>query len=115
MDLRANLALCRAYVEEMRCLGEEVLLEQPQPYNASTDMGNVSHLVPSFHGAFAIPAPSDCSGHNPKFAAAAGTDDAHQAAIRCAKSMAMLAVRVLIDEGLAENARSDFNAIDENS
>ena len=77
--------------------------------NASTDMGNVSHLVPSFHGAFTIPATPDVSGHNPKFAACAATDEAHEAALKSAKGMAMLGLRVLLDDVVAEGARGDFH------
>lgn len=81
--------------------------------NASTDMGNVSHIVPSFHGAFIIPTTPDVAGHNPKFAAAAGTEEGHQAALKCAKGMAMLALRILTDEKVARAAWEDFQQDDE--
>ncbi|EKG20969.1 Peptidase M20 [Macrophomina phaseolina MS6] len=108
MDLRANDTLCRAYVEDMAALGEKIILNEEEPATASTDMGNVSYAVPSFHGAFGIPAPENVVGHHPGFAAAAGTDEAHAAAINCAKGMAMLGWRVLTDDGIAEGARRDF-------
>ncbi|KAK2029818.1 metal-dependent amidase/aminoacylase/carboxypeptidase [Colletotrichum zoysiae] len=108
MNLRANDTLCKMYVEEMEAIGETIQLHQAKPFNASTDMGNVSHLVPSFHGAFVIPTPPDIAGHHPKFAAAAATDEAHDAALKCAKGMAMLAVRVLADGAVAREARKDF-------
>ncbi|OTA89494.1 hypothetical protein M434DRAFT_373758 [Hypoxylon sp. CO27-5] len=107
-NLIANKALCETYVGEMESIGEKVLLRQDKPITASTDMGNVSHVVPSFHGAFAIPADLDVSLHNPKFAAAASTDDAHEIALKCAKGLAMLATRVLLDGELATRARYDF-------
>lgn len=108
MDLRANDTLCRTYVEDMAVLGEKIILNEEEPATASTDMGNVSYAVPSFHGAFGIPAPKDVVGHHPGFAAAAGTDEAHFAAIQCAKGMAMLGWRVLTDDGIAEGAKRDF-------
>lgn len=108
MNLRANLALCRTYVGDMEALGEKVILQGKGAFNASTDMGNVSHIVPSFHGGFAIPTEPDVAGHNPKFAAAAGTDEAHRRAMLSAKGMAMLAMRVLVDGEVAEAARRDF-------
>ncbi|KAI0139142.1 hypothetical protein F4776DRAFT_670372 [Hypoxylon sp. NC0597] len=107
-NLIANKALCETYVDEMESIGEKVLLRQEKPITASTDMGNVSHVVPSFHGAFSIPAGLDVSLHNPKFAAAASTDEAHEIALRCAKGLAMLATRVLLDVELATRARNDF-------
>ncbi|TDZ15337.1 Peptidase M20 domain-containing protein 2 [Colletotrichum orbiculare MAFF 240422] len=113
MNLRANDTLCRAYVEDMAAIGQTIRLHQAKPFNASTDMGNVSHLVPSFHGAFVVPTSPDVAGHNPKFAAAAGTDEAHSAAMKCAKGMAMLAIRVLADDAIATGARRDFAKPDE--
>ncbi|KAG4412508.1 hypothetical protein IFR04_014364 [Cadophora malorum] len=108
MDLRANDALCRQYVEDMADLGERIKFKEDIPATASTDMGNVSYAVPAFHGGFAIPAPDNVTGHNPSFAAAAGTDAAHESAIRCAKGMAVLGYRVLTDSKLADAARLDF-------
>ncbi|GJC96286.1 Metal-dependent amidase/aminoacylase/carboxypeptidase [Colletotrichum higginsianum IMI 349063] len=113
MNLRANDTLCKAYVEDMASIGETIQLHQAKPFNASTDMGNVSHLVPSFHGAFVIPTSPDVAGHHPEFAAAAATDEAHAAALKCAKGMAMLAVRVLTDDLIANRARKDFMTPDE--
>ncbi|KAF2845742.1 hypothetical protein T440DRAFT_459649 [Plenodomus tracheiphilus IPT5] len=113
LNLRANDTLCRAYAEDMGTIGTRVLVHQEKDMNASTDMGNVSHIVPSFHGAFAIPATPDVSIHNPTFAACAATDGAHQAALQCAKGMSMLALRVLIDEDFARKAKADFDTKDE--
>ncbi len=73
-----------------------------------TGLGNVSFEVPSFHGAFPIPTEPDVSMHHPRFAGHAATDEAHEAAIRCAKGMAMLTLRVLANPQLAADARKDF-------
>lgn len=108
LNLRANNTLCETYAKDMQTFGSRVQVHQEKPMNASTDMGNVSHLVPSFHGAFIIPAGPDVSAHNPDFAACAGTEEAHAAALTCAKGMAMLALRVLLEEHLANRARNDF-------
>lgn len=97
----------------MGTFGSRVQINQEKPMNASTDMGNVSHLVPSFHGGFIIPAGPEISAHNPGFAACAGTEEAHQAALTCAKGMAMLALRVLVDDDLAQRAKFDFDKRDE--
>ena len=59
-----------------------------------------------------IPAGPEISAHNPGFAACAGTDEAHKAALTCAKGMAMLALRVLIDDDIANSARLDFETPD---
>jgi metal-dependent amidase/aminoacylase/carboxypeptidase family protein len=113
LNLRANNALCETYAQDMSTFGSRVQIKQEKPMNASTDMGNVSHLVPSFHGGFIIPAGPEISAHNPGFAACAGTEEAHQAALTCAKGMAMLALRILVDDDLAQRAKADFETRDE--
>ncbi|KAF3033775.1 hypothetical protein E8E11_001120 [Didymella keratinophila] len=113
LNLRANRTLCELYAQDMDVLGTKVQINQEKLMNASTDMGNVSHIIPSFHGAFVIPAEEDVSAHNPAFAACAGTDGGHNAAVNCAKGMAMLALRVLIDEDIARRAKKDFEQGDE--
>lgn len=52
--------------------------------HASTEMGNVLCMVPNFHGAFAIPTTENVTIHNPGFAVAAGPDEAHKSAQKCA-------------------------------
>lgn len=97
----------------MDMFGTKIQVNQEKMMNASTDMGNVSHIIPSFHGAFVIPANEDVSAHNPAFAACAGTDEGHKAALNCAKGMAMLALRVLTDAGVARRVKEDFEKGDE--
>ncbi|KAI9148710.1 Salicylate synthase [Paramyrothecium foliicola] len=111
-NMRANRTLCEIYTQEMAALGENVLREAP-PATASTDMGNVSHIVPSFHGGFVIPTTGQTTVHSMGFAVAARQDEAHAAALQTAKGMAMLAVRVLIDDAIALAAWHDFEAADE--
>lgn len=112
MNLRANHTLCQTYVNDMASMGVKIALDTPEPIPGSTDMGNVSHYVPSFHGGFTIPDSSDTVIHNPNFTAVAGSDKGHAAAIKCAKGMAMLALRVLTDENIANKARGDFGKPD---
>lgn len=92
----------------MAKIGEQVSIKAPESFTASTDMGNVSHEVPGFHGAFAIPTEPDAALHSPKFAAAAGKPEAHECAVKSAKGMAMLALRVIVDDELAARVRRDF-------
>ncbi|OKL57040.1 hypothetical protein UA08_07355 [Talaromyces atroroseus] len=101
------------YVEDMATLGQKILFKRPKGGSGSTDMGNVSHHVPSFHGYFAVPTEKDVGAHNPKFTAAAGRDEAHVSAIESAKGMAMLALRVLVDDTIAKEALLDFESLDE--
>ena len=109
MNLTSNKTLCEAYVEEMVHIGQPVMLQQEKPMNASTDMGNVAHVVPSFHGAFTIPTSMDVSIHSVKFAEAAAKHEALEAALACAKGMAAIAIRVLLEDETAQGVRCDFD------
>jgi hypothetical protein len=107
MKMRANNTLCDAYVEDMASLGVSVV-KDGETTPTSTDMGNVSYVVPSFHGGFAIPADATTTLHTPAFASAARTEAAHDSAIQAAKEMAMMAIRVLVDDNIAAATRADF-------
>ncbi|PHH66595.1 hypothetical protein CDD81_6432 [Ophiocordyceps australis] len=92
----------------MKRQGETIMLRQDMPYTASTDMGNVSHQVPTFHGGFGIETEPTAAMHSPEFATAAEKKEAHESAIRCAKGMAGMALRVLMEDEVAEEAKRDF-------
>lgn len=76
----------------------------------STDQGNVSYIIPSFHGGFAIPCPPDAFNHTKGFTACAGTDEAHDLSIAAAKGMAVAGWTILSDEAVALKIWEDFAA-----
>ena len=47
--LRNNLALAQLFGRNMQALGRQMQLANPGQSFASTDMGNVSQVVPSIH------------------------------------------------------------------
>lgn len=112
MDLRINDTLSLEYTKLMGLLGENVIPRSDVPFTFSTDMGNVSYSVPSFHGAFGIPAPKDAMPHQPKFQQASGTDAAFDVAIKCSKGMSLLGWRVLTNREVASGAVKDFKIKD---
>lgn len=104
----SNPILCKTYIEDMAQLGEKIQTKLTESFNASTDMGNVTHVVPGIHGGFGIQTGPNVALHSREFAAAAGTDEAHEVAMKSGKGMAMLAIRVLVDDALAESVRAEF-------
>lgn len=74
--------------------------------------GNVSHVVPSFHGVFGIPTPPNIPGHHPAFEKAAKEDGAHDETILCGKGLAMMGFRVLTEIGVAKSTKQDFEKND---
>ena len=75
----------------------------------STDMGNVSYLVPSIHPMLQV-APPGVGIHTPEFARYAGGDEGDRAVIDGAKALAMTIVDLWADATLLAAARDEFAA-----
>jgi amidohydrolase len=75
------------------------------PVTGSTDMGNVSHLVPSIHPVLAV-SPPDVSIHSAAFTGHAGGPAGDAAALDGARAMAATVVDVWSDPSLLEQARA---------
>jgi amidohydrolase len=73
----------------------------------STDMGNVSQVVPALHAYVAIADP-DVVGHTVEFREASGSPAGHQGMIQAAKAMAMTAVDLLADPRAMSEVKSTF-------
>jgi amidohydrolase len=112
LDLATNWPLARAFQRNAETLGREFLsLDDPVAKRAgSTDMGNVSHYVPSIHPMLAA-APKDCVIHHPEFTRWAGSEMGDQAAIDGAKAMAMTALDFFVDSELRGSVRASFAAL----
>ncbi|HEX2043435.1 MAG TPA: amidohydrolase [Acidimicrobiales bacterium] len=102
-DLRTNRPLIELYRANSAALGRP--LEEPaadRRVTASTDMGNVSYLVPSIHPMLAA-SPPEVSLHSEEFAACASSAQGDRAALDGAKAMAMTVVDLwLRPEALGE-------------
>ena len=116
LDIKTNWPLAEAYERNATELGREFLpLEKMSPSSAgSTDMGNISHRVPSIHPLISC-APPEVVIHNPEFAKWAASDLGDQSCIDGAKSLAMTALDFLFDEELQEKASTSFKESEENS
>ncbi|KAK3091653.1 hypothetical protein FSP39_021577 [Pinctada imbricata] len=74
--------------------------------SASTDMGNVSYVVPSIHPCFYIG--SDAVNHTREFTVASGDHKAQPYTIAQSKAMAMTAIDVFMNPGLLEEIKTKF-------
>lgn len=88
-------------------LGIAVMASAPDERMGSTDMGNISQVIPAIHPYIAI-APEGTPGHSTVFRDAAGTPPALENALKAAKAMALTAIDVLSDRDLLEKARLEF-------
>lgn len=76
----------------------------PNVTNITT--GNVSYVVPGFHGVFCIPAKG--VNHTPEFTSGAGSPEGYERAIGCAAGMAVVGCQILVDDDFAEAVKKDF-------
>ena len=105
--MRNNMTLARLYQQNMRTFKRNVLLTEARQAFGSTDMGNVSHIVPSIQPYVAVVKPGVLI-HSPEFAAAAASEDGMKAMLDAAKAMAMTAVDLLADAETLKKARDEF-------
>lgn len=92
-ELLNHPKLLQLYQNNMMLLGETVTRLKSQDADGSTDVGNVSHAVPTIHPDIAIGSP--LTAHTPEFALAAGSPYAQERLLVGAKAMAMTAVDLL--------------------
>lgn len=92
--MRANKALAEVFARNMESLGRRVEPFDPERSMGSTDMGNVSQLVPAIHPSIAI-APVAVSNHSPEFAAAAASEAGQKGLLDAASALAMTAAELL--------------------
>jgi amidohydrolase len=105
--LRTNQTLAETFAKNLEALGH-----RPQPPEArygfgSTDMGNVSQMVPSIHPFLAI-ASTRVSTHSVEFLSAAASETGHQGLIDAAKAMAMTATDLLATPETLAKVREEF-------
>jgi amidohydrolase len=107
-DLRSNGPIEDLYVANARVLGRDVLepAGDAQVYG-STDMGNVSYLVPSIHPMIAV-APAGVSIHTPEFAHHAAAAEGDAAVLDGAKAMAMTIADLWLRPDALDAARAAF-------
>jgi metal-dependent amidase/aminoacylase/carboxypeptidase family protein len=76
---------------------------------ASTDQGNISYAMPSLSLSFRIE--SEAGPHNPGFAEAARTREAHGKALRAGKALAVTGLEVLGSRELLEKVKKEFRGM----
>lgn len=109
LDLNTNWPLADRFQQHAEALGREFI---PREHLAgspsgSTDMGNVSHLLPSIHPMIAS-APANVVIHHPDFTRWSGSQMGDQAALDGAKALALTAADYLLGETLQQASAHAF-------
>lgn len=110
-NMMTNHALAEAMKKNWQEIGVKVG-ELDRESGGSTDMGNVSQVVPSIHPYIAI-GPDKMPGHSTEFVKAAASEQGHQGLIYAAKGLAMTAIDVFTDPGLLANIKKEFKEFKE--
>jgi len=109
LDLVTSWPLANAFQRNAESLGRTFmrLEDMPKGWAGSTDMGNVSQIVPAIHPLFAA-APPHVVIHHPDFATWAGSEMGDRAALEGAKALAMTAIDFLTDAALRDEVARNF-------
>lgn len=109
-DVKHNLPMLDAYVANARSLGRSYELSNlPSGGSGSTDMGNISYIVPSIHPMIQV-APHGVSLHTTEFAEFAAGRQADDAVIVGAKLLAMTAIDAWSSIDLRSQLKENFRS-----
>ena len=105
-DVVSNPSLVELFLQNSRKLGVE-FSKSTQNFSASTDMGNVSHVVPSIHPVYGIGTTAGL--HTREYADSANTSIAHRSTLLAAQVVALTAIDIISQPHILEQIKTDFN------
>jgi amidohydrolase len=105
--MRNNMAMARLFQTNMQALGHMIPLGDTSGSNGSTDVGNVSSLVPAIQPYAGI-APAGVLIHSTDFEKVTGTKEALSVMLKAAKAMAMTAADLIAEPDNLRTVRDEF-------
>lgn len=111
-DLRQNAALNGLFKTTLEQLGRtDVEVRSPNHRGGSTDVGNVSHVVPTIHPTVAIvPKGVTVMAHTIEFAEATMSDSGQEGLIVATQAMALSALEYMLDEELQQRVTAEHRS-----
>ncbi len=109
-DLQNNSAMAIRFGGHLEKLGRSPRHTDPTVGTGSTDMGDVSHVVPSIHPWIAICDEGETTCHQHAFANCARSERGEQAMLAAAEAMARTAADLLDDPALLSAVQAEFRA-----
>jgi amidohydrolase len=111
-DMRNNMTMARRFGAHLEGVstGRKARETDDRVGAGSTDMGDVSHVVPSIHPYLAIVDENEALCHQHRFAHAAASDRGLRTACEAAKALARTAAEVLSDESLRRTMHEEWRA-----
>jgi metal-dependent amidase/aminoacylase/carboxypeptidase family protein len=105
--MKNNMTLAQLYIDNMKTVGRTARLPRAGGPTGSTDMGNVSQVVPSIHPMVKIAA-DNVPIHSPEFADAAASEEGISGMVDAAKCIAMMIVDLLGKSDVLRRVREEF-------
>lgn len=106
--MRCNRALGTLFRTNLEALGERVEQTPEDQELGSTDVGNVSQVVPTIHPTIALTDQPDVVCHSAAFAEAAGGASGDRAVLLAAKALAMTAVDLFTEPAARRHIQEEF-------
>ena len=107
-SMRSNEPLAECFARHLEALGRESKRTDPQAGSGSTDMGDISHIVPAIHPWLAICDEGDGSCHERAFADHAASERGIDTMLLAAKTMARTVAELICNEGLRAHVQRAF-------
>jgi amidohydrolase len=107
MEIIPNRILAGLFKINLESLGRKVVDPDPNERMGSTDMGDISHLVPAIHPYLAI-APENIAGHTLEFKQYCMSESGKAAMLDASKALAMTAVDLLSNPDLSLQAKDEL-------
>jgi amidohydrolase len=108
-DIIPNKLIAGLFDANLAELARTVDLPDPLERMGSTDMGDVSHIVPAIHAYLAI-APLNVAGHTDEFRACSISTEGRAGMLDAAKALALTTIDLLTNPALLVQARQELEA-----
>ena len=108
-EIIPNRILAGLFKTNLELLGRVVVEPDLNERMGSTDMGDVSHLLPAIHPYLAI-APENIAGHTVEFREYSISDAGKAAMLDAAKALAMTTIDLLINPELISEAKNELSS-----
>lgn len=109
-NLMPNKRLAKVFEDNMRVLGIEDI-DPPFEGKGSSDMGNVSHVVPAIHPYIAIAPRDSFNPHSVEMAEATVSEDGKKGLYRAALTLAWTAYEIYTDKCLQKEINDEFKTV----
>ena len=110
-DIQHNAILAKSFADSYTRLGV-AFTDEAEMYS-STDMIQISRLVPTLYPSFAVGSGQEVN-HSLEFVGVSNSPESHARALQAAKALSHTCIDVLSTKGLVEKVREDFDQRSQN-